>query len=61
MNAVGSYPFSSAQVLRKETTVRPGKWVGQKIRGRIDQETFRKALLVTLFIIGLNLIRRAVF
>jgi hypothetical protein len=38
-----------------------GMWVGQKIRGRIDQETFRKALLVTLFIVGLNLIRRAVF
>ena len=38
-----------------------GMWVGQKIRGRFDQETFRKALLVTLFIIGLNLIRRAVF
>ncbi|MFQ5617417.1 MAG: hypothetical protein ACE5FR_00455 [Rhodospirillales bacterium] len=38
-----------------------GMWVGQKIRGRIDQETFRKALLVTLFVIGLNLIRRAVF
>ena len=38
-----------------------GMWVGQKIRGRIDQETFRKALLITLFVIGLNLIRRAVF
>lgn len=38
-----------------------GMWVGQKIRGRIDQETFRKALLITLFVMGLNLIRRAVF
>ncbi|MFQ5617419.1 MAG: sulfite exporter TauE/SafE family protein [Rhodospirillales bacterium] len=38
-----------------------GMWVGQKIRDRINQETFRKALLVTLFVIGLNLIRRAVF
>ncbi len=36
-------------------------WVGQKICGRIDQETFRKALLVTLFVIGLNLIRRGMF
>ena len=38
-----------------------GMWAGQRIRGRIDQETFRKVLLITLFIIGLNLIRRAVF
>ena len=38
-----------------------GMWVGQKIRGRVDQETFRKALLITLFVMGLNLIRRAVF
>ena len=35
--------------------------IGEKIRGRIDQETFRKAMLVILLIIGLNLIRRAVF
>ncbi len=38
-----------------------GMWAGQRIRGRIDQETFRKVLLITLFVIGLNLIRRAVF
>ncbi len=38
-----------------------GLWTGQKIRGRINPETFRKALLITLFVIGLNLIRRAVF
>ncbi len=35
--------------------------IGEKIRDRIDQETFRKVMLVVLFIIGLNLIRRAVF
>ena len=35
--------------------------VGEKLRDRINQEMFRKALLVILFIIGLNLIRRAVF
>ena len=35
--------------------------IGEKIRDRIDQETFRKAMLVVMFIIGLNLIRRAVF
>ena len=35
--------------------------IGEKIRGRIDQETFRKVMLVVLLIIGLNLIRRAVF
>lgn len=35
--------------------------IGETLRDRINQETFRKALLVILFIIGLNLIRRAVF
>ena len=35
--------------------------IGEKLRDRINQEMFRKALLVILFIIGLNLIRRAVF
>jgi len=38
-----------------------GILVGEVIRKRIDQETFRKFLLFALFIIGLNLIRRAVF
>lgn len=37
-----------------------GLLLGQWIRGFIDQETFRKVLLVALFVIGLNLIRRAV-
>ena len=35
--------------------------IGEKIRNKIDQETFRKVMLVILLIIGLNLIRRAVF
>ncbi len=34
---------------------------GEAIRDRIDQDTFRKVLLVMLLLIGLNLIRRAVF
>ena len=38
-----------------------GSRIGEKSRDRIDQETFRKAMLVVMFIIGLNLIRRAVF
>ncbi len=38
-----------------------GILVGEVIRKHIDQETFRKVLLIALFIIGLNLIRRAVF
>ena len=35
--------------------------IGEVIRARIDQEVFRKTMLVVLVIIGLNLIRRAVF
>ncbi len=35
--------------------------IGEVIRERIDQETFRKVMLVMLLLIGLNLIRRAVF
>ena len=35
--------------------------IGEKIRQYIDQETFRKVMLVVLSVIGLNLIRRAVF
>jgi len=38
-----------------------GLWGGQRIRDRINQETFRRTLLVVLFLIGLNLIRRGVF
>jgi len=35
--------------------------IGEVIRERIDQSTFRKVMLVMLMLIGLNLIRRAVF
>ena len=38
-----------------------GLWLGQWLRGFIDQESFRKVLLLALFLIGLNLIRRALF
>ena len=38
-----------------------GLAVGQWVRGRVDQETFRKVLLAMLFVIGLNLLRRAFF
>ncbi len=36
-----------------------GLLIGQKIRRRINQETFRKVLLGFLFLVGLNLIGRA--
>lgn len=35
--------------------------IGEMVRDRIDQNTFRKVMLVVLLLIGLNLIRRAVF
>jgi uncharacterized membrane protein YfcA len=38
-----------------------GLWLGQWLRGRIEQETFRRVLLIGLCFVGLNLIRRAVF
>ena len=38
-----------------------GIWFGENIRRRINQKTFRKIMLTALIIIGLNLIRRAVF
>jgi uncharacterized membrane protein YfcA len=38
-----------------------GTLVGENIRKRIDQETFRKIILSALLLIGLNLIRRALF
>jgi len=38
-----------------------GILIGEVIRKKIDQDTFRKVMLVALFIIGLNLIRRAAF
>ena len=35
--------------------------LGQWVRGKIDQERFRKVLLVSMVLIGLNLIRRGFF
>ena len=37
-----------------------GIWIGEMIRRRINQETFRKVMLLALFVIGINLIRRAI-
>ena len=38
-----------------------GIWIGEVIRGRINQDTFRRVMLLALFVIGANLIRRAIF
>ena len=38
-----------------------GIWIGEAVRKYINQETFSKVLLMALLLIGLNLIRRAVF
>ena len=38
-----------------------GIWIGEMIRRRINQETFHKVMLLALFVIGINLIRRAIF
>ncbi|MEE8516043.1 MAG: sulfite exporter TauE/SafE family protein [Alphaproteobacteria bacterium] len=38
-----------------------GLGLGQWLRGKIDQERFRKGLLIMLLLIGLNLVREAVF
>jgi uncharacterized membrane protein YfcA len=38
-----------------------GMVIGTMVRGRINEILFRKILLITLVVIGLNMIRRAVF
>lgn len=38
-----------------------GLGLGQWLRGKVDQERFRKGLLIMLLLIGLNLIREAIF
>jgi len=38
-----------------------GFWLGEKIRARIDPARFRKALLWFFLLVGLNLLRRALF
>ena len=38
-----------------------GIWAGFKVQDRIDQQTFRKAMLLILILAGGNLIRRGLF
>ena len=38
-----------------------GIWLGESVRKLINIDTFRKILLITLFLIGGNLIRRGLF
>ncbi len=38
-----------------------GQWIGTWVRARIQPDSFRKVLLIVFFLIGLNLIRRALF
>ena len=54
---VETAPWSLAACL----PVVAGFWIGERIRNRIDQDTFRKVLLIFLFLLGVNLVRRAVF
>ena len=35
--------------------------LGQWVRGKINQDRFRKVLLISMVLIGLNLIRRGIF
>lgn len=35
-----------------------GVWVGQRVQDRLDQRRFRRAMLVVLMVVALNLIRR---
>lgn len=41
--------------------VAAGTWLGGRLRARVDEARFRKALFVLLIVIGANLVRRAVF
>ena len=38
-----------------------GVWLGQVLRDRLDAEKFRRAVLVVLLVIGINLVGRAIF
>lgn len=38
-----------------------GVWLGQRLRGRVPQKTFDRLLIILLFAIGLNLLRRGLF
>ncbi|WP_299688727.1 sulfite exporter TauE/SafE family protein [uncultured Tateyamaria sp.] len=48
-------PFSAALILPALL----GQWIGGKLLDRIDQVVFRRATLLVLLVVGLNLIRRA--
>jgi uncharacterized membrane protein YfcA len=52
----GNIPVSAAAIVPAFA----GMWLGQQIRERLSQEGFRKGLLVFLFLIGLNLIRKGI-
>jgi len=56
--------FGSADLVASLLALIPssaGVLLGTKLRHRINEDVFRKALAVVLFLIGLNLVRRAVF
>lgn len=38
-----------------------GLYVGEKLRARINQNLFKKTLVLFLFVVGLNLVRRSIF
>ena len=38
-----------------------GQFLGQWLRKRIDEDRFRKIVLIALLLSGLNLLRRAMF
>ena len=38
-----------------------GMWLGERFSRRIDQERFRKAVLIVLMLLGVNLVRRAIW
>ena len=48
-------PFSAALILPALL----GQWIGGKVLDRIDQAVFKRATLLVLLVVGLNLIRRA--
>jgi uncharacterized membrane protein YfcA len=62
--------FVERGILNRETApwsllcvlpVLAGMWLGQRFARRVDQERFRKAVMIVLLLLGLNLIRRAVW
>lgn len=38
-----------------------GLYIGERLRARINQELFKKSLVLFLFVVGLNLLRRSIF